>query len=92
MAGSSLALVSSIVQSPLGGFELRLFVAFSTQFKIGANLCGGWLNVSFNVKQPIKGLGYPSWSFIFLNNKQQATSLKPGGSGWAHRPQAGNNL
>ena len=28
MAGSSLALVSSIVQSPLGGFELRLFFRF----------------------------------------------------------------
>ena len=22
-------------------------------YYVGANLCGGWLNVSFNVKQPI---------------------------------------
>jgi len=48
----------NLVQSPLGGFELRLFVAFSTQF---------WGN--------------------FLNFPK-ASSRKPGGSGWAHKPQA----
>jgi hypothetical protein len=25
----------------------------SRALQVGANLCGGWLNVSFNVKQPI---------------------------------------
>ena len=51
-----LGIISSIVQSPLGGFELRLFIAFLMQF---------WGNFKF------------------------PQGLKPGGSGWAHKPQAG---
>jgi len=58
-----LGIISSIVQSPLGGFELRLFVALSTQLY-------GWVVPSSEI----------------LSKLPQ--SLKPGGSGWAHKPQA----
>ena len=53
----------NLVHSPLGGCELRLFVALSTQLY-------GWVVPSSEI----------------LSKLPQ--SLKPGGSGWAHKPQA----
>jgi hypothetical protein len=47
-----LGIISSIVQSPLGGFELRLFVAFSTQF------WGNFLN--FPKASSLGGAGGPT--------------------------------
>ena len=91
MAGGSLALVSSIVQSPLGGFELRLFF----RFLFTSAVMSGWSTEKLQVetrikrrgrkalfKEPdldahFKGPGYPSWSFIFF--KQQATSNRRAG-------------
>jgi len=61
MAGGSLALVSSIVQSPLGGFELRLFFRFL--FTGAAHKGPGYLSWSFFLggwaHKPQAGAGGP---------------------------------
>ena len=64
-----LGIISSIVHSPLGGYELRLFVAFSTQF---------WGNLkNFPKASSLGGAGGPtSHKLVIIYDKLSTKKIK----------------